>query len=129
VGRGSVAMLDAVIGERATAAPHFDWNQLARLWSSLAHLSLDERQYPITQFAQLCTAGCNLVAATSHYGRLRFDVVEGSREGDAQMILALLVFRASAPLLPVALGNVFVFGTLLLPRSRTAFALCTTCAT
>jgi hypothetical protein len=111
MGRG--AALDAVVAERARELPHFQWRQLKTAWSGLARVQRNAVTN-LTVFSQLwIAAGCSVVASPSHYGRVRLDVVDLGDAGPAPFAVALLLFSASAPLLPAVLGRSFVFCQLL----------------
>jgi hypothetical protein len=114
VGRGDVTLLSRVLEQRARDVSHFDWNQLCGCWSQLAGVQvwIAEKQL-LTTFSQHRTKGCAVLATPSHYGHARFDIVNVGDDAAPRFLLALLIFSASAPKLPVALGSSFVFGCVL----------------
>jgi hypothetical protein len=114
LGRGVVLTLVEVIIERSNLLPHFQWRQLETAWSQLARLQHNVAAQCLTVFSQVwISSGSSVVASPSHYGRVRLDIIDIGDAVTPRFALALLLFSASAPQLPVLLGRSFVYCQLL----------------
>ena len=111
VGRGEVVLLGNVVQQRVRE--HYDWKQLQSHWSRLARVQGRIQEQPLTVFSQHRSKGLTVLATPFHYGHARFDIVNVADDAAPRFMLALLIFTASAPQLPVALGNSFIFGCVL----------------